>query len=336
MEGRVFLATTGDGTVRAVGVGELWSIEHVLQGVEVRCLAVDPASCRQVFAGTEGSGVYCSEDRGRTWQQAGLEGHKIRSLAVSGAEPGVVYAGTKPPAIFVSRDSGRSWSELHAFRHIKSRRLWLSPAEPPSLGAYVQTLAASPTEPGVLLAGIEVGGVLRTADGGSTWTRGKGAIIDCHTLAFHVTDGRYAYQGGAGLRGAAAVSSDAGLTWTTSRDGQDYRYGWAVAADSERPDIVYVSAAPGPRSHSGKANAAIFRREGDGPWVRLTGGLPDPLDHMPYALITEPDSPGNLFVGLSNGEVWHTLDHGDTWVQVPLELGGVERSLITCDALGAP
>lgn len=328
--GRVFLATTAEGTVRAVAAGELWSVEPVLEDVDVRCLAAEPTRCSEVFAGTEQRGVFRSRDRGRTWQQAGLQGKRIRSLAVSGAEPGLLYAGTKPPAIFVSKDSGESWDELDAFRHLKSRRLWLSPAEPPSLGGYVQALAASPADPEVLLAGIEVGGVFRTADGGVTWSRGKGAIMDCHTLAFHVTDGRYAYQGGAGLKGAAAVSSDAGLTWTASRDGQEHRYGWAVAADSERPDIVYVSAAPGPRSHAGNANAAIFRREGDGPWTRLSGGLPEPLEHMPYALLTEPDSPGNLFVGLSNGEVWHTLDHGDLWAQLPLDLGSIERSLVTC------
>lgn len=294
----------------------------------MRCLAADPARPGGVFAGTQGSGVYRSVDAGRTWEKLGLEGKQIRSLAASPVEPGLVWAGTKPPALFVSRDSGQRWSDVEAFRRVKSHRLWFSPAEPPGLSGYVQALAASPTDPDVVLAGIEVGGVLRTEDGGSTWSRGRGAIIDCHTLAFHATDGRHAYQGGAGLKGAAAVSTDAGRTWESTREGMDRRYGWAVAADPRRPDIVYASAAAGPRSHAGRSQAHVFRREGDGPWVKLAGGLPDPLDHMPYALVTDPEGPGNLYLGLSNGDIWHTLDHGDSWVLLPVNLGRIERSLV--------
>lgn len=330
MDGHVFLATTGGGTVRAISLGDSWSVESVLEGSDVRCLATDPLDPTRVFAGTQGGGVLRSSDAGRTWVQAGLAGKKVKSLVVSAAEPQTVYAGTKPPAIFASSNFGESWEELSAFQRVRSRRLWMSPAEPPGIGGYVQALAASPTEPGVLLAGIEVGGVLRTNDGGLSWSRGKGAIVDCHSLVFHASDGQYAYQGGAGLKGAAAISRDAGRTWTISKQGMDRRYGWGVAADPREPEIVYASVARGPRSHSGNAQACIFRTSGEGSWEKLAGGLPETFDHMPYALVTRPDGPGNLFIGLSNGEVWHTLDRGDLWAQLPLELPAVERSLVIC------
>jgi hypothetical protein len=31
---------------------------------------------------------------------------------------------------------------------------------------------------------------------------------------------------------------------------------------------------------------------------------------------------------LSNGDVWHTVDYGDHWQRLPLNLGGIHRSLI--------
>ena len=31
---------------------------------------------------------------------------------------------------------------------------------------------------------------------------------------------------------------------------------------------------------------------------------------------------------LSNGEVWHSVDHGDTWHQLPFRLGGIHRTLL--------
>jgi len=100
----------------------------------------------------------------QAWRAAGLPGHTVTSLAVSAVERGVVYAGTMPPLVFVSRDEGANWRELDAFRHIGSRWWWRSPAEP-SLTAYVQSIALSPTNQNVIVAGIEAGAVVRSDDG---------------------------------------------------------------------------------------------------------------------------------------------------------------------------
>ena len=84
-----------------------------------------------------------------------------------------------------------------------------------------------------------------------------------------------------------------------------------MAADPARPDVWYISISTGPdRAHSGSnAQAAIFRRMGDEAWERLSGGLPEPMNYMPYALLTDPAAPGHLYAGLSNGEVWHSEEN---------------------------
>jgi hypothetical protein len=74
--------------------------------------------------------------------------------------------------------------------------------------------------------------------------------------------------------------------------------------------------------------AAIVRSMGGTSWQRLRGGLPQPLTSMPYALLTDPTSPGHVYTGLSNGEVWHSADHGDTWHRLPLNVGGINRTLL--------
>ncbi len=66
----------------------------------------------------------------------------------------------------------------------------------------------------------------------------------------------------------------------------------------------------------------------DGQWQRLTGGLPQPLNFMAYALVTDPEMPGHLYAGLSSGAVWHSADYGDSWQQLPVNLRGIHRSLI--------
>jgi len=330
MSMQTFLATTGHELARASqrADGE-WQVECFLAGQDVRCLAADPLHPEIIYVGTQGNGVLRSNDRGKTWRSAGLAGQIVKALAISRTQPGTVYAGTKPALLFVSRDDGTSWTELPSFRRIPGRRFWFSPAEKPG-AAYVQAIALSPTDPQTILVGIEAGAVVSSCDGGQTWTgHRRGALRDCHSLTFHVTHGDWVYEGG-GTGAGVSISRDAGATWTQPKQGLDRHYGWAVAADPAQPDVWYASIAPGAlKAHSEhNAQAAIVRASGGAPWQILAGGLPQPLNHMPYALLTDPTAPGQVYAGLSNGEVWHSTDHGDTWHQLPFRLGSIHRTLL--------
>jgi hypothetical protein len=137
------------------------------------------------------------------------------------------------------------------------------------------------------------------------------------------------YQGGGD--GGAAFSRDAGTTWTQVRQGLERTYGWAANGDLTHPDTIYCATSPGPmRAHGTKGNsdAYIYRCQAGGTWEKLMGGLPQPLNYMPYALLTDRDAPGHLYAGLSNGDVWHTADDGDHWQQLPVNLGGIHYSLV--------
>ena len=87
---------------------------------------------------------------------------------------------------------------------------------------------------------------------------------------------------------------------------------------------------PNPRSaHSEhNAQAIIVRSIGDTLWQPLGGGLPQPLNHMPYTLLTDPATPGHVYAGFSNGEVWHSTNHGDAWHQLPFRLRSIHRTLL--------
>jgi photosystem II stability/assembly factor-like uncharacterized protein len=322
----VFLAATPHQVVRATRRRrDEWSVVYPLGNYDVRCLAADPLNPSIIYAGTQGKGVLRSADYGATWGPAGLDGRIVKSLAVSQTEPGTLYVGTKPACLFVSRDGGATWSEIEGFRHIRGRWYWASPAEPP-FKAYVQGIALSPVDRALIVAGIEFGAVVRSTDGGQTWSEHcKGAMRDCHSLVFHARHGAYVYEGG-GSGKAGAISRDGGATWTQSKPGFDHHcYGWAVAADPAEPEIWYVSASSSPfKAHQpGKADAYIFRVNGDGLWEKVgaKGGLPQPLDHMPYALRTDPAAPGHVYAGLLNGDVWFSPDYGDSWRQLPFNLG---------------
>jgi photosystem II stability/assembly factor-like uncharacterized protein len=166
----------------------------------------------------------------------------------------------------------------------------------------------------VLLAGIELGGLMRSTDRGETWQDHRpGAQPDVHSLAWHPQIEGRAYEAGGG---GAAWSEDWGDTWHPADEGRDRHYTWSVAVDPADPARWYVSASTGPFAAHGRRDpqALIFRRR-DGSWDALAGGLPEPLHAMPYALVAVD---GRLFAGLANGEIWESRDAGDRWHRLAL------------------
>jgi hypothetical protein len=322
------LASPGKGLTRAErDAAGTWTVESRLTEQNVRCLAADPLDEAVIYAGTQGNGVFRSADRGRTWEPAGLAGQVVKSLAVSPHESGLLYAGVRPAYMHVSHDGGQTWAELEGFRRIPFRWWWWSPAESP-WKAYVQAISISPTDPNVVLAGVEFGAAVRSEDGGRTWSAHRpGALRDCHSLKFHQRDGNWAYEAG-GTGAGASVSQDGGRTWQQRRHGLAKHYGVACAADPERPETWYVSVAPSPMNAFGEnPEIYLYRASGEAGWQPI-GWEPHPMHHMPVALVTDPDAPGHLYAGLPQGDVWHSTDYGDTWEKLPFNLRGIWISLL--------
>lgn len=309
-----FLAVTDRGLARLTERDGAFESHVVLEDSRLQCIAVHPREPETVFAGSRGRGVWRSDDGGRSWSSANLPARDVFSLAVSPAD-GAVYAGTEPSMIFRSDDGGSSWRELDALRRLPSAPTWSFPPRPWT--SHVRWIAPNPRDAGLLLAGIELGGLMRSTDGGETWEDHRpGAQRDVHALAWHPVATERAYEAGGG---GAAWSFDAGETWRPADEGRDRHYTWALAVDPDDPDVWYVSASTGPGAahRGGNAQAHIYRWRGSGPWQRLEGGLPQPLDSMPYALLA---TRGLLLAALADGRIYASRDRGDTWA--PLDVRG--------------
>jgi hypothetical protein len=329
-----FIATTWQKLNSAEKINGEWKVKTLLEGMQINNL-FHPGQDLPLYAATQENGVLVSHDRGKTWKSLGMEGIPVKSLAIHPQDPQTIYAGCKPVSLFVSRNGGETWQELESLRSTR-KWWWFSPAEPPDWRPYVQALTISPDNPDTILAGMEVGGVLRSEDGGRSWSKPlRGADVDCHSLKFHPTHSDWVYQGGGN---GVAFSKNGGRNWKKPKDGLGPKYGWMVAGDSHRPEVWYFSASDFPKlwrgefvppaHNDGNANAHIYRKVGETAWELLSGGLPEPLDYMAYALIPDPEQGGHLYAGLANGDVWHTGDYGDTWSQLPFNLGGIHRDMI--------
>jgi hypothetical protein len=102
-----------------------------------------------IFAGTDGGGIFLSINNGSTWVPAnlGLTNLAVRSLVVSGTN---IFAGTFGGGVFLSTDMGASWSPVNL-----------------GMYAYVQSLAVS----GLNIFAGTLNGVFRSNNNGTTWTQ---------------------------------------------------------------------------------------------------------------------------------------------------------------------
>ena len=306
---------------KAVAVVEDGKVRLALEGRGARCVAVDPKDPNTLYVGTTDEGLFKSEDGGEGWERLpGIEHPRVTAVAVSPVD-GAVYAGTEPSTLFVSRDGGASWRELEGLKNLPSAPTWSFPPRPWT--SHVRAIALSYEDANLVVAGIELGGVMRSPDGGETWEDQRpGAYADCHNLAAHETVPETLYEAAGG---GFAQSEDFGESWEAADAGMDRWYVWGLAVDSEDPALVYASAAPGPgRAHGpGFSDAAIYRRDAGERWEAVLEGLAA----FPYALCADPQVPGALYAGLGDGKILHTADAGKGWDEV--------ASVPTLDALVA-
>ncbi len=301
----------------AVAIVQNGRIETTLEDRGARCVAVDPADPETVYVGTTDEGLFKSEDGGESWEAlSGVEHPRVTAVAVSPAD-GALYAGTEPSALFVSRDGGASWRELEGLRNLPSAPTWSFPPRPWT--SHVRAISLSHADPGLVVAGIELGGIVRSPDGGKTWQDQRpGAYADCHSLAAHPVATETLYEAGGG---GFAESGDFGDSWTAADEGMGLHYAWGLAVDSEDPALVYASAASGPmQAHGpGPSGAAIYRRRDGGRWEEVLEGLVA----FPYALAADPETPGVLYAGLGDGSILRTPDSGESWDEMAGTPGGL-------------
>jgi len=303
-----------------------WGVDLHLVGSQPQCLAVDPLHQEQVYCGTFDQGLWRSADAGASWEPAGegIAHEQVMSVAVSAAEQvrgsGVVYAGTEPSAIFRSEDQGHSWLELAALRTLPSAPTWSFPPRPWT--SHIRWITPDPLVPGRVFAAAEAGALIRSLDGGQTWEdRKPSGPFDTHTLVMHrrAPNRLYSAAGDGFLHpgNGFVQSDDGGDTWYRPDAGLAYHYLWSVAADPADPDMLVISAAPGPQeAHNPmSAESAIYRRSGGGQWQQVREGLPSARGLLASVLAANEAEPG-VFYTANNKGLFRSADAGSTWEEL--------------------
>jgi len=301
-----------------------WRVNRqALQGKHISALLIE-SSLGILFAGTHGDAIYASRDQGQTWERKarGLRFPDVYSLNFVQAGGQLrLYAGTEPAHLFVSTDLGESWRELPSVRSVPGVDAWTFPA-PPHI-AHVKNVTFDPRSAETIYASIEVGGLLKSVDGGGTWQVSEGVYPDVHRAVIPPSQAESLYvTGGNGIY----HSPDGGKTWEHLTN-RSIRIGYpdAFIIHPERENLVFTAGAinsPGSWRKTGTANSRIGRsHDGGRTWEILHQGLPEHIRGNIEAMTMNVWPGGfNLFAGTTDGEVFYSADEGERWSTI---IGGL-------------
>ena len=322
-------AATGDAVARIdTADGDQFDVSYALEGMKVQCVSVDPHDPDRVAAGTNDDGVFLTDDGGESWRfiGAGIPHLRTPSVAISSAHnengKSVIYVGTEPSRLYRTENDGQTWEDFPELPALPSSDTWSFPPRPWT--HHTRWITPHATDPSILYVGIELGGVMRSTDGGATWEdRKPGAYTDSHAIRVHHDATTRVYEAaGQGV----AMSDDEGESWRPVDEGMDRHYSWGLAIDPADPDLWYVSASHGARyahARNGNAQGHIYRKRGAEPFELLNSDLDNPLSYMPYSLLTLRERPGVLLAGMQDGEIRMSDDEGDSWRRLDLKLPGL-------------
>jgi photosystem II stability/assembly factor-like uncharacterized protein len=303
--------------------------EHVLTEYETYTVNVHPTNPDVVFAGTS-DGVYRSTDRGKTFKRANFPDKlQIWSFLVDASDRKLIYAGGSPISLYRSEDTGETWRKMP------------DPGMPDRavmpFACRVMRMAQHPGKPGTIFAGLEVNGVMRTTDGGESWTDVSSDLIrlaqsphlkskivsdtynegmlDSHAIAISPADPDKVILA---VRMGLFESADQGATWRDMEVGRfsPTTYGRDIRVSPTDGNTLYAALSVAAASKDG----AVYRSTDKGAtWkrfdkVQVHGTVMSVALHQ-----TDPDQ---VYIGARyDGEIYGTEDGGATWGSLPLPAG---------------
>ena len=274
-----------------------------LQGKKVGQIAWQADDACVLHAAIRYDGVYRTDDAGAHWTRV-LAGD-VWTLIHRLDRCEFVYAGMEPAGVYRSSDYGRSWVELDSIYRLPTYKQWWFP--PPPHIAHVTSFAAHPHDVKTLYAGVEIGGVIVTHDGGRTWAeQHEGLHADVHALTCS----------GAPLVLYAATadgfhrSTDLGESWRKYVEGMDRWYGYAILCVGGDTERLLLAASPG----FDAGDSLLYRSDDGGEhWQSAMVGMPAGQIDGRMKLANDFSSPGACLVGLPDGRIMHSANGGASW-----------------------
>ena len=293
--------------VRSLDGGRQWLPEEPTdRDYPITCVAFSPNFERDgvILLGTDGDGIWRSQDDGRHWTEVNFGLWDLTTLALACApEWGrreYVFAGTTD-GVYRSHNGGRAWKAANADLE----------------GMAASALAISPnfSEDRTVYAGTEESGIYRSTDAGETWVHVSEGLTDLGVNALW-TSPRFATDRtlAAGTANGVFHSDDGGQRW-------------AQVAEDFPPVLCLAGSVNG--VYAGLVNAGVFHSTDRGKsWEPATQGLAA----RNYVRLVPCGTKTLFALGTEEG-LLRSDDGGKSWGPVPvpgdyLPLTAIEASIM--------
>jgi hypothetical protein len=294
---------THSGWYRFERRGAEWAqTDRALSFWQMSCIQADPEDAQRVYAGTEHSGMFVSENGGKDWRRSEPN---VPSLEMSAmlALPGKILVGTRPAALYVKSEN-KDWQEIKGVRQGAFGGTF---PPNPELAPRTRVLMKENGSGNRMYAGIEVGGILVSDDDGTSWVKRNDGLTDPdlhQILSAKKKPGLLVAACGEGV----ARSTDRGDKWEPVTPAGGRTYGNALAED-DRGNIYLGITQDRPRTwlRAGRANTAVFKSQDGANWQFLS----DQMTGGAMEMCAAPDGDGVL-VGTADGEVIKIDSSGKT------------------------
>ena len=289
----------------------------------IRALAVHPLNPEIIYAGTQ-SGAYRSNDRGEHWERVSVADHAqpVWSITFHPHDPKIMFIGYENCEIYRSDDAGEHWTRLPV--SVRFPEITTAPDANPA--KRVLMLDASVEKPDHLYAAIEVGGTIRSTDGGEHWENlSHGQYLNDDAVDMHgvlVSRWRPGTVIGIG-RAGMFHSADAGDHWQHVKldalNAKGQIYCRDIREVPGNPRKIFVSAGANFQSEKG---ALLYSGDGGSTWSRVEMGVQPP--HTLFKLAFDEHQPTLMSAATNGGEVYSSRDGGETWSALPSPPGGTQ------------
>jgi photosystem II stability/assembly factor-like uncharacterized protein len=309
------------------------------EDMQVNCLVARPDNPRVLYAGSQ-LGLFRSDDGGDSWKDLGLKTGEmaIYSVLLHPTDAATIYVGMDYAAIFKTVDGGKTWRRLPTVQP--------AGAIDACFPVRVLRMAADPSKPQEIYAAMEVGGIIRSLDGGETWddvsqdlldlskkphlknkilsdsdTEG---MMDLHALAISPAQPAKVW---AANRMGLFISADRGESWQEFgiRRFSDLSYGRDIMVSPNDPGVFYAALSVSARGDAG----SLYRSKDSGEtWQRLDHGLK--INSTLMTVTVSSKNPDRVYCAARLGQVFGTEDGGKTWESMPLPAGVVDVRAIAC------
>ena len=320
---RYYVAVASGGVWKTTNAGTTWTpIFDNEASYSIGAITLDPKNPLTVWVGTGennsqrsvayGSGLYKSEDGGRSWRNVGLKtSEHIGRIAIDPKDSNIVYVASQGPlwgpggerGLFKTTDGGKTWKNiLNISENTGVTDVVIDPNDPNTIycAAYQRR-----RHRWTLINGGPESAIYKSTDAGATWNKLRAGLPTVELgrigLALSPVDSNvlYATVEAADRRGGIFRSADRGGSWERRNEfDSTAMYYSRIVADPKDVDRIYIM------------NVFAMVSDDGGRTIRRLGERNKHVDN--HDIWINPQNTDHYLIG-SDGGIYESWDRGATW-----------------------